>query len=98
MLETIRQKLNAPEYDQALILVEEALLEQPENLEFLCAKAEVLKKLNQFTKAVNQYIRILELYPDYKKAQVEKDLIHIVMLQENKDFFECTNLFDDPWE
>ena len=45
-------------------------------------------------------INILELLISIliKKAQVEKDLLHNVMLQDNLDIFASTNLFDDPWE
>jgi len=97
-MNTIKELLENQKYQEAYDRVEQLLKESPEKLELLCAKAESLKKLNKFSDAVNQYIRIIEKYPDYKKAQVEKDLLHIVMVQDNKDIFACTNLHDDPWE
>ncbi len=97
-MKEILKHIENQKYQEAFDLVEELLKNKPENLEILCAKAEILKKLNKFSDAVNQYIQIIEKYPDYKKAQVEKDLLHTVMIQDNKDIFACTNLHDDPWE
>ena len=97
-MNTIKELIEHHKYEDAYNRVEELLTEKPEELELLCLKAELLKKLNKFPDAVNIYIKIIEKYPDYKKAQVEKDLLHVVMLQDNKDIFACTNLHDDPWE
>jgi len=97
-MNTIKEFIENQKYQEAYDRVEELLKESSEELELLCAKAEVLKKLNKFTDAINVYIHIIDKNPDYKKAQVEKDLLHVVMLQDNKDIFACTNLHDDPWE
>ncbi len=97
-MKQILEYIESQEYEKAFVLVDKLLKESPDTLELLCARAEVLKKLNKFSDAVNQYIQIIEKYPDYKKAQVEKDLLHTVMVQDNKDIFACTNLHDDPWE
>ena len=86
------------QYQEGYNLVEKMLSEKPEELEFLCVKAELLKYLDRLSDAVNLYIRIIELYPDYKKAQIKKDLLHTVMIQDNIDIFASTNLYDDPWE
>ena len=97
-MKEIIQHIENQEYEEAIRLVDETLLENPNKLELLCAKAEVLKKTNKFIDAINLYINIIEKHPDYKKAQIEKDLLHVVMVQDNKDIFACTNLYDDPWE
>ena len=96
-MEKIKELIEKQEYQDAFDRTEILLKEQPEDLELLCMKADILKKLNKFTDAINLYIVIIDKYPDYKKAQVEKDLLHVVMLQDNKDIFACTNLHDDPW-
>ncbi len=96
-MKQILKYIESQEYEKAFVLVTESLESQPDKLELLCAKADILKKLNRFTDAINVYINIIEKFPEYKKAQVEKDLLHTVMLQDNKDIFACTNLHDDPW-
>jgi Tfp pilus assembly protein PilF len=97
-MKKILDYIEKQEYEKAMILVEEALNKTPDVLELMCAKAEILKKQNKFTDAVNQYIRVIEKHPEHKKAQIEKDLLHTVMLKDNLDIFASTNLFDDPWE
>ena len=97
-MKKIIEYIENKQYQEGFDLAEELLKEKPEDLELLCAKAELLKYLNKLSDAVNLYIKIIELYPDYKKAQVKKDLLHTVMVQDNIDIFASTNLFDDPWE
>jgi len=96
-MEKVQELIKEQSYQEAFDLLEKLLKSKPEDLDLLCAKADVLKKQNKFTDAINQYINIIEMYPDHKKAQIEKDLLHTVMLQDNKDIFACTNLHDDPW-
>ena len=98
MIKKIIELIDNKAYDKAFEFVEKALLENHDKLELLCAKAEILKYLDKLSEAVNLYIKIIELYPDYKKAQIKKDLLHTVMIQDNIDIFASTNLFDDPWE
>jgi len=93
----VKELIELQKYQDAYDRVEDLLKEKSEDLELMCMKTEILKKLNRFTDAINLYINIIEKHPNYKKAQVEKDLLHVVMLQDNKDIFACTNLHDDPW-
>ena len=97
-MNTIKELIENQKYQEAYDRVEKLLKESPEELELMCAKAEILKKQNKFTDAVNQYIRVIEKHPEHKKAQIEKDLLHTVMLKDNLDIFASTNLYDDPWE
>jgi len=97
-MEDILKLIENNKHQEALDKIEKLLLTKPDNRELLCAKAEVLKNQNKFVEAVNLYIIIIEKYPDYKKAQIKKDLLHTVMIQDNIDIFASTNLFDDPWE
>ncbi len=96
-MNTIKELIDNQKYQEAYDLVEKELIKKTDNLELLCAKADILKKLNKFTDAINIYINIIEKFPEHKKAQVEKELLHTVMLQDNKDIFACTNLHNDPW-
>ncbi|MBN2668243.1 MAG: tetratricopeptide repeat protein [Bacteroidales bacterium] len=95
--EDITAFIQNEQYLEAEKLVEEALAHDVDNLELLFLKADVLKKLQLKSEAVNLYNYILSIDPDNKRAEVERDLIHMIMLQENIDKFECTNLYDDPW-
>ena len=97
-MDTIKQLIDEKKYEEALSLIDQNLKQQPDKLEYLCAKADLMKKQNRLTDAINVYIHIIEKYPEYKRAQVEKDLIHTVLLQDNKDIFACTNLHDDHWD
>lgn len=97
MLEKIKTLINQEAYQEAFELVELHLEAHAEDLEYMYLKADLYKKLQKTSAAVNLYNHILEIDPEQKRAEVERDLVHMIMLQENKDFFECTNLFDDPW-
>lgn len=97
MLEKIKTLIDKEGYQEAFDLVEAHLESHADDLEYMYLKADLYKKLQKTSNAVNYYNHILEIYPEQKRAEVERDLVHMIMLQENKDFFECTNLFDDPW-
>ena len=97
MISTIEQHIEKEQYDEALSLVEQALEVNPKDIEVLFLKATINKKLGKSAAAVNTFNHILEIEPDNKRAEVERDLIHMIMIQENNDKFESTNMYDDPW-
>ena len=63
-MKEILELINDKKYDEALNLVEIELKVKSNNLELMCARAEILKKQNKFTDAVNQYIRIIDKHPN----------------------------------
>jgi tetratricopeptide (TPR) repeat protein len=93
----IESLIKSEAYEEALEYIESILSKDAENIDILYLKADLCKKTQKTSEAVNIYNHILELKPDEKRAEVERDLVHIVMLQENNDKFESTNLYDDPW-
>ncbi len=97
MIFKIEQHIDAEQYDKALDLIEQALDKNAQDIEVLFLKATINKKLGKSASAVNTFNQILEIEPDNKRAEVERDLVHIIMLQENSDKFESTNMYDDPW-
>jgi len=73
------------------------LEKSPNNIEIKLKRADAYVKINEHTKAVNEYIRILELDPDNEKAKIQKEIVHGVVKQSQLDIYGCTNTYMDPW-
>jgi tetratricopeptide (TPR) repeat protein len=84
-------------YTEALEILDKALEQDAKQIDLLFYKANINQKLGKTANAVNIYTQILEFEPENKRAEIERELIHMIMLQENNDKFESTNLYDDPW-
>jgi len=83
--------------ERAVKNLEQALVEYPENIELLFLKGEFHEKKEEIPAAMNAYLKILELEPENREAEVRRE--HLVSIQRyrNMDVFENTNLWNDPW-
>jgi len=73
------------------------LEKSPENIEIRLKLADAYVKLTEHTKAVNEYIKILEIDPENEEAKIQKEIVHGVVKQSQLDIYGCTNTYMDPW-
>lgn len=59
-------------YDQAISYFDDALVKDPNNVEFLTDKGIALAKLGQFRKSIEHYNTALGIQPDYTPALINK--------------------------
>jgi thioredoxin-like negative regulator of GroEL len=59
--------------------------------------AEVYVKLNDFAKAVNCYIEILQLDQNNEQATVLKESVMMIISQSQLDIYASPNTHLDPW-
>jgi len=83
--------------EQAVKILEQALVDYPENIELLFLKAEFHEKKDEMPAAMNAYLKILELEPENTEAEVHREHLVFILRYRNMDVFANTNLWNDPW-
>ena len=68
-----------------------------DNIDLLYERAKLYTKIQEQTKAINDYIAILEINPSYKDAQVRLDMLKTIVKIVNTDIYASTNTHLDPW-
>ncbi len=67
------------------------------DISLLLARAELYTKIQEHSKAINDYIAILKLSPSDKEAQVKLDMLQTIVKYTNTDIYASTNTNMDPW-
>lgn len=63
----------------------------------LHSRAELYTKIQDHSKAINDYIAILKIDPNDKKALVKLDMLQTIVKYTNTDIYASTNTNMDPW-
>lgn len=66
-------------------------------LSLLNSRAQLYTKIQEHSKAINDYIAILKLNPTDKIAQVKLDMLKTIVKFVNTDIYASTNTNMDPW-
>ena len=66
-------------------------------LSLLYSRAELYTKTQEHSKAINDYIAILELDSSYKDVKVRLDMLQTIVKYVNTDIYASTNTNMDPW-
>ncbi|RLD43348.1 MAG: hypothetical protein DRI86_10150 [Bacteroidetes bacterium] len=69
----------------------------PNNIDIRLKLANAYVQIVEHTKAVNEYIKILEIDPNNEEALIQKEIVHGIVKQSQLDIYGCTNTYMDPW-
>ncbi len=67
------------------------------DISLLHLRSELYTKLQQHSKAINDYLSILKLDPSDKEAKVKLEMIRTIVRYTNTDIYASTNTNMDPW-
>ena len=67
------------------------------NISLLHSRAELYTKLQEHSKAINDYIAILRIDPNDKAAMIKLDMLQTIVKYTNTDIYASTNTNMDPW-
>ncbi len=67
------------------------------SIDLLYERAALFTKLQEHSKAINDYIAILEINPSYKDVVVKLDMLKTIVKFVNTDIYASTNTNMDPW-
>jgi len=63
----------------------------------LHSRAQLYTKIQEHSKAINDYIAILKADPTDKEAQVNLEMLQTIVKFVNTDIYASTNTNMDPW-
>ena len=63
----------------------------------LHARAQLFEKQQQWGKAINDYLNILTIDKNDKKAKVQSETLKTIMKYNNMDIYSSPNTNNDPW-
>ena len=75
----------AGEFRSALEKYKELALAEPQNIEALFKLGEMHHQLGELPPAMSAYIRVIDLDPEHKKANVKIEMIKMILDYYNKD-------------
>jgi len=72
-------------------------IEQTATVEKLIKRAALYEQAQQPSKAMNDFLKILEMDPENKIAKTKMEMLKITMHYQNRDIYAHPNLDNDPW-
>ncbi|MBC8319490.1 MAG: tetratricopeptide repeat protein [Bacteroidetes bacterium] len=67
------------------------------NLNLLHSRAQLYTKIQEHSKAINDYITILQSNPSDKESQVKLEMLQTIVKFTNTNIYASTNTNMDPW-
>lgn len=75
----------------------DALLSKSPNVDLFYERAQLLTRLGENAKAVNDFSQILKLDPEQKYAKAQLEYLTTIIRYNNTDIYASTNTNLDPW-
>ena len=97
LTKSIKQFIENKEYEKALEKLNNILVDDSENIEYLILRGDIFHLQQKFSKALNDYNRVLKLNPENKFLSSKTEMIKDILKFQALDIFESTNLNMDPW-
>ena len=95
--EKIKGNIKNQEYTIALEDLNELLLSDSDNIDWLTFRGDIYNLKQEYGKALNDYNRVLKIESDNKIVRSKIEIIKDILKFQNLDIFESTNLNKDPW-
>lgn len=67
------------------------------NIELLHTRAQLFTKIQNQSKAINDYLAILTINPNHKVAKVKLEMLRTIVKFVNTDIYANPNTNMDPW-
>ncbi len=67
------------------------------DIRLLHSRAQLYTKIQEHSKAINDYITILKLEPSDKEARIKLEMLQTIVKYTNTDIYASTNTNMDPW-
>jgi tetratricopeptide (TPR) repeat protein len=93
----IKELIEQENYQEALNLIDKNLEKYPDEPEFFLEKGKLLKHLQKFGDALNNFKKVLNIDPDHKEAKNLHTLVQDILRYQQLDIYSSTNLSNDPW-
>lgn len=93
----IKGYIEKQEYTIALEELNQLLLKDSDNVDWLTFRGDIYNIKQEYGKALNDYNRVLKLESDNKIIRSKIEIIKDILKFQNLDIFESTNLNKDPW-
>lgn len=77
--------------------VSRKILDNPKDKKLIYQRAELYTKVQEPSKAINDYLAIIELNPNDEIAKVKLDLLRTINKFSNIDIYANPNTDMDPW-
>lgn len=77
--------------------LQEILSETPDDEELLHVRAGLYEKLQMWSEAINDYLRIISLNKTDKEAVTRVEMLKTIMRYKNTDIYSSPNTNYDPW-
>lgn len=73
------------------------ILDKPENTDLLHTRAGLFTKIQNHSKAINDYITIIKINPSDNIAEVKLEMLQTIVRYSNIDIYANPNTNMDPW-
>ncbi len=77
--------------------IKSLLSESPEDIELLHTRAQLFEKQQEWANAINDYLKILSLDQNDKKAKTQSAMLKTILRYNNTDIYSSPNTHYDPW-
>lgn len=78
-------------------VINKKIIDSDNKIDLLYNRAGLYTKLQNHSKAINDYIAVLELDANHKDAKVKLDMLKTIVKFVNTDIYASTNTNMDPW-
>lgn len=93
----INDYLKENQFDLALNKLNTAIKSKPENIELLLIRGDLFYNLQHYSKALNDYNKILRIESENKIVSSKIEMIKDILKFQAVDIYASTNLNVDPW-
>jgi tetratricopeptide (TPR) repeat protein len=97
LIDEVSESIEKEEYTNARKILDDALEEQPENIQLLLQRAKLFRQLQNYGKAFNDLQAIVKLDPSHKEAKNLLNFTREILQCQQLDIYASTNLNNDPW-
>ena len=97
LINEINDHVKENQFDLAFDKLNASLKNDPENIEMLLMRGDLFYNLQHYSKALNDYNKILRIESENKIVSSKIEMIKDILKFQAVDIYASTNLNVDPW-
>lgn len=97
IIEQARNASGKDQLTQVILQLNLLISDSSTDTELLHARAQLFEKQQQWGKAINDYLNILTIDKNDKKALVQSKMLKTILKYNNMDIYSSPNTNNDPW-